>query len=60
MIEVGEYVRNDKGVIIKITSPRDIGYLEEGYPGFEKSIVKHSKNIIDLIEVRRCFKLIYT
>lgn len=50
-IKVGEYVRTDKGSIIKITSSRDIGYLEEEYPGFKKTIIKHNKNIIDLIEI---------
>lgn len=36
---------------MKITSSQDIGYLVERYPGFENIITKHSKNIIDLIEV---------
>jgi len=50
MIEVGEYVRTDKGIISKINSGVDIDMVE-----FENAIigdvVKHSKNIIDLIEV---------
>ena len=49
-IEVGEYVRTNKGIISKINSGVDIDMVE-----FENAIigdvVKHSKNIIDLIEV---------
>lgn len=64
-IEVGEYVRTDKGTIAKITEPEfEIKYkiidlkpkflhclseIDHKYQ-FEE-ITKHSKNIIDLIEV---------
>ena len=48
-IEVGEYIRTDKGIISKINSGVDIDMIE-----FENAIigniVKHSKNIIDLIQ----------
>ena len=62
MIKVGEYVRTKNGYIVKITPKTNIfnlGYKEEyvdmettiyGFP-YEEEIVKHSKNIIDLIEV---------
>ena len=50
MIEVGEYIRTEKGIISKINSGVDIDILE-----FENAIIgnikAHSKNIIDLIEV---------
>lgn len=51
MIEVGEYVRTDIGVIYKYTEEekddlqlKDFRFYNDG------RIVKHSKNIIDLIE----------
>ena len=51
MIEVGEYVRTDKGYIIKIDKEKKnlqmLKFLDAEYG----NIVKHSKNIIDLIEV---------
>lgn len=63
-IEVGEYVRLTSGIIdkiieIKIVSPRMNGnhlyaFRLENYPHIWREyfqIVKHSKNIIDLIEV---------
>jgi len=56
-IEVGEYVRDNEGDIDKIINTlslfKDV-YLylgEEGYQYSENAISKHSKNIIDLIEV---------
>ena len=49
-MEIEEYIRTDKGIISKINSCVDIDMIE-----FENAIignvVKHSKNIIDLIEV---------
>lgn len=56
MIEVGEYIRTDNGLIGKyyinknsfnviVSNEKEIGI------DIEKDIVKHSKNIIDLIEV---------
>ena len=66
MIEVGEYCRTREGFIAKLekmedsdTSPygdeRISLWHEDYYGGYEEPhiIVKHSKNIIDLIEVRR-------
>lgn len=67
MIEIGEYVRNEDGYIQKITSfdkQTNIYEDEEGnlriWEGedvwgneYSTLITKHSKNIIDLIEVRR-------
>ena len=44
MIEVGEYVRTKKGKIFKYGKGR-------AYLGKDNEIVKHSKSIIDLIEV---------
>lgn len=61
-IEVGEYVRTKNGYIIKINEETiifNVGYKEQyvdmestiyGLP-YEEEITKHSKNIIDLIEV---------
>ena len=52
-IKVGEYVRTSIGKIYKLTEKKQEQI--ENYPGFlqyieQKSIVKHSPNIIDLIE----------
>ena len=58
-IEVEEYVRNKSGKIDKVINNN---YYMPQYIECEKSIVykedivKHSKNIIDLIEVRRYSK----
>lgn len=63
-IEVGEYVRTDRGEIAKVTSVaketlgetlgideyRDIGFCNTE-PYVYGNIVKHSKQLIDLIEV---------
>ena len=55
-IEKGEYVRNREGRIDKVINP---DYYMSQYIECEKllisrdSIVKHSKNIIDLVEERR-------
>lgn len=50
MIEVGEYVRTDKGYIVKIDKEKKnlqmLKFLDVEYG----NILKHSKNIIDLIE----------
>lgn len=43
-IKVGEHVRTSKGKIFKYSKGR-------AYLGKDNKIVKHSKNIIDLIEV---------
>lgn len=62
MIKVGEYVRTETGYIIEVDENTDIfnlGYKEQYVDmettkyGFtcEEDIVKHSKNLIDLIEV---------
>lgn len=63
-IEVGEYIRTKSGIIIRvdiidfeklIISQKGIGYdfecIEEMEDFIKNEIVKHSKNIIDLIEV---------
>lgn len=57
MIEVGEYVRDRDGLIIRVKDivpdedSDDIWYEEKILNGTWKSmIVKHSKNLIDLIE----------
>lgn len=48
-VKVGEYARDEEGYIIKI----DSDYVIENIGRFIKghSIVNHSKNIIDLIEI---------
>ncbi len=59
-IEVGEYVRTKNGVIDKVDAL--YGMIEntvhlENQKWFDiKNIVKHSKQLIDLIEVRRFCK----
>lgn len=49
-IEVGEYVRTDKGYIVKIDKKKKnlqmLKFLDVEYG----NILKHSKNVIDLIE----------
>ena len=58
MIEVGEYVRSISGEIDKVDALygmlENTIHLENHKWQDIKNIVKHSKNIIDLIEVRRC------
>lgn len=49
MIEIGDYVKTKRGKIFKYGKGR-------AYLGKDNEIVKHSKNIIDLIEVRRYSK----
>lgn len=67
MIEVNDYVRTDKGKITKIVGIDEFidsttFYETEDNPGYmdlcNKNIVKHSKQLIDLIEVKDlvCFK----
>ena len=48
-IEVGEYVRTDKGYIRKEVTQVFLDMMQEGKSSFGKPL-KHSKNIIDLIE----------
>lgn len=48
-IEVGEYVRTDKGYITKMSSEEFIKIMLEDKSVFGKAL-KHSKNIIDLVE----------
>ena len=54
-IKVNEYVRTKQGDIGKYVIRQDINFVEtnNGFIGFdiENDIVKHSPNIIDLIEV---------
>ena len=47
-IKIGEYVRLDSGNIYKVEDLDDYTFLSDKFYGF---IVKHSSNIIDLIEV---------
>lgn len=46
--EVGEYYRTKNGEILKIVDLDEYGFLVDK---FYYQIVKHSKNIIDLVEV---------
>lgn len=62
-IEVGEYIRTDNGYIAKVIENKDELILDKEiayhgiYRGYlyedEKEYVKHSHNLIDLIEERR-------
>lgn len=59
-IEVGEYVKTKNGEIhkiIEINNPNDELWtyykFENNMGNYKENIVKHSKNIIDLIEERR-------
>ena len=51
-IEVGDYVRSRNGSIGKVTKIEDDKYLYENKEliTFIGNVIKHSKNIIDLIE----------
>lgn len=49
-IEVGEHIRTTYGGIYKIEDEEESDVLRDMFYG---NITKHSKNIIDLIEVRR-------
>lgn len=55
IIEIGEYVRLDDGTIGKYDIKNGINFVVTNtrYIGFdiERDVVKHSKDIIDLIEV---------
>lgn len=67
-IKVGEYVRTRRGIgkilEIKTVQPKmhgkhDLAYLIDTCPKMyitDTEFVKHSLNIIDLIEIRRCYK----
>lgn len=58
-LEIGEYIRDKEGNITRLQNTLNLDrvvYLflgEDGYQYSDNSILKHSKNIIDLIEVRR-------
>ena len=58
-IKVGEYIRTKTDGICKLISKeKDVdgewaGYIDRPFWLREKNILKHSSNIIDLIEVRR-------
>ena len=53
-IEVGEYCRNREGLIFKVDKEKkNIDINEFLNMGGNRDIIKHSKNIIDLIEERR-------
>lgn len=54
-IEVGEYVRSNLGSIGKVTRIEDSKFLYENKVliCFIDNVINHSKDIIDLIEVRR-------
>lgn len=58
-IKVGEYIRTDEGYISKETNKNFIRMLLAGKSSFGK-LKKHSKNIIDLIEVRRYYRNIFS
>lgn len=59
-IKVGEYVRTKKdGICMLIEIDKDdlwCGYVDKPFWLRLDNIVKHSKDIIDLIEVRRLYK----
>ena len=57
-IEVEEYVRTKDGIIGKVIKVlRNRVFVDcLGYAVLKKDIVKHSKQLIDLIEVRRLCK----
>lgn len=67
MIKVGEYVRTILGNITKVVAVKDtVVWTDDFIDGFGKyhegiikttDILKHSKNIIDLIEVRRFYNI---
>lgn len=46
-IEINEYIRNTFGVIYKVNSLNDLYFIEDK---FYNRIVKHSKNIKDLVQ----------
>ena len=64
MIEIGDYVRTDYGEIHKIIDvvedSEDMNYYkyENNMGDFQLCIKKHSKQLIDLIEIRRLCKWI--
>ena len=60
-IEVNEYVRFNNGEIVKVIdikeNPSRIVYSEYGEIGLISDIVKHSKQLIDLIENKDVLKV---
>lgn len=63
-IQVGEYVRSENGIIGKVVGTKEYNdncypegiWLDDGCHYYDDEIVKHSPNIIDLIEERRLCK----
>lgn len=64
-IEVGEYVRDTDGIIVKLYGRIGRNYVVKPFKGkiyeltekqLYKNLTKHSKNIIDLIEVKDVIK----
>lgn len=63
MIEVGEYVKYNDGTISKvldIDENSSFDLLCEKFTLSSAFVVKHSKNIIDLIEVRRLCEWVFS
>ena len=52
-IKVGEFIRTDDGRIYKLEDLQDEVFLNDK---FYNNIVKHSPNLIDIIEERRLCK----
>ena len=60
-IKVGEYIRSDLGSIGKVTRIEDntttkFYYEDKELITIDKRVVKHSPNLIDIIEERRLCK----
>lgn len=60
-IKVGEYIRSDLGSIGKVTRIEDntttkFFYEDKELITIDKRVVKHSPNLIDIIEERRLCK----
>ena len=53
-IEIGEFIRFKNGKINKVDKDD-----AERLSIFNDNVVKHSKNLIDLIEVRRCIRSVF-
>lgn len=56
MIEVGEYIKDVYGRIGKVYEYSCGTYRTKKFGASSGEIVKHSKNIIDLVEARRLCK----